>query len=147
MPVSNHEATKTSACPFFSPNAVPGEAADARTRRSVPELTRQDRESPATLRQNTYRDGGADKLARAPPHASRSNGRHDRRPDEKQQVHCARGIAAFHQVAEGTAQNQGRDPGKRAEDVPRCTDCCWPMAEVSPFCALETNRKEVPSNR
>jgi hypothetical protein len=30
-----------------------------------------------------------------------------------------------------------------------CPDmtCCWPMAEVNPFCALETNRKDVPSSR
>ena len=30
-----------------------------------------------------------------------------------------------------------------------CPDmtCCWPIVEVSPFCALATNRKNVPNSR
>jgi hypothetical protein len=30
-----------------------------------------------------------------------------------------------------------------------CPDmrCCWPMAEVNPRCALETNRKDILSSR
>jgi hypothetical protein len=56
------------------------------------------------------------------PQAVQRHQRHDRRPDEKQQVRRALGVAAFHQVAEEPAQNQGRDPGKRAEDVYRRAD-------------------------
>jgi hypothetical protein len=82
------------------------------------------------------------------PQAVERHQRHDRPSEEKQQGRRVRGVAAFHPVAEETAQNPGREP-KMFHAALICPDmmCCWPMAAVNPFCALETNRKDVPSSK
>jgi hypothetical protein len=71
------------------------------------------------------------------PQAVQRHQRHDRRPDEKQQVRRALGVAAFHQVAEETeslffSRKLIGSPIRPPPGDPKPSPCltywaCWPV--------------------
>jgi hypothetical protein len=58
-----------------------------------------------------------------------------------------RSIRSLREPPKSKAAIPGSEP-KMFHAALICPDmtCCWPRAEVSPFCALATNRKDIPNS-